>query len=350
MSTVRDIAASVGVSPATVSRSLNNPNVVSAHVREKVLREAERLGYRYPSPKRSAMRNIGLLYLDEAPAGQYVGYDALIWGGVIRAAQSLKMNVVALNPMSRRDGETFGQFAERMGVDGLVVRVDQQSRHLCAEIAEEGVPHVVVADRFDDPTINYIHCDSYGASTAAIDHLIEMGHTDIGICHNIVTDTDHQDRIEGYYTALKKAGIEPDPRLRVPATPDLDGGSAALTQFLSMSNPPTAVFATDPMLAIGITRRAHELQLVIPDELSVVGVDDGDMRRISLPCYTAIRQDATEIGFRAGQWICRSIRNDLGNDEGLQMRLEAFLEINQSTAPPPVKPVRMTPRGQRIEA
>lgn len=349
MSTVRDIAASVGVSPATVSRSLNNPNVVSRTVREKVLREAERLGYRHQTEKRSTMRHIGLLYLDEAPAGQYVGYDALIWGGVIRAAQALKMNVVALNPLSRRDGESFGQFAERMGVDGLVVRVDQQSRHLCAEIANDGVPHVVVADRFDDPSINYIHCDSNVASSAAVEHLIELGHTTIGICHNVVIDTDHQDRIEGYYSALRKAGIEPDPRLRVPATPDLDGGSAALTQFLSMSKPPTAIFATDPMLAIGITRRAHELKLVIPDELSVVGVDDGDMRRISLPCYTAIRQDASEIGFRAGQWLCRNIRSS-GDGNSLQLRLEAFLEINQSTAPPPDSPVRMTPNGQRIKS
>jgi len=349
VSTVRDIAASVGVSPATVSRSLNNPNVVSQSIREKVLREAERLGYRQQTEKRTSMRQIGLLYLDEAPAGQYVGYDALIWGGVIRAAQALKINVIALNPLSRRDSETFGEFARRMGVDGLVVRVDQQSRHLCADIAAEGVPHVVVADRFDNDDINYIHCDSNGASTAAIDHLIEMGHTHIGICHNVVIDTDHQDRIDGYYSTLRKAGIDPDPRLRVPATPDLDGGSAALTQFLSMSNPPTAIFATDPMLAIGITRRAHELNLVVPDELSVVGVDDGDMRRISLPCYTAIRQDASEIGFRAGQWLCRSIRDTHDGDEGLHMRLEAFLEINQSTAPPPAKPIRMTPGGQRLD-
>jgi DNA-binding LacI/PurR family transcriptional regulator len=268
---------------------------------------------------------------------------------VIRAAQVLKVNVVALNPLIRREGESFGQFAERMGVDGLVVRVDQQSRHLCAEIANDGIPHVVVADRFDAPNINYIHCDSNVASCAAVEHLIELGHTTIGICHNVVIDTDHQDRIEGYYSALRKAGIEPDPRLRVPATPDLDGGSAALTQFLSMSKPPTAIFATDPMLAIGITRRAHELKLVVPDELSVVGVDDGDMRRISLPCYTAIRQDASEIGFRAGQWLCRNIRNS-GDGNNLQLRLEAFLEINQSTAPPPASPVRMTPNGQRIKS
>ncbi len=348
MSTVRDIAASVGVSPATVSRSLNNPNVVSRTIRERVLREAERLGYRHYSEKRTTMRSIGMLYLDETPGGQYVGYDALIWGGVIRAAQALKVNVVALNPLTRREGESFEKFAERMGVDGLVVRVDQQSRHLCKEIAEDGVLHVVVADRFDEDSINYIHCDSNTASQAAINHLIELGHTTIGICHNVVIDTDHQDRIDGYYSAIKHAGIEVDPRLRVPATPDLDGGSAALTQFLSMSKPPTAIFATDPMLAVGITRRAHELGLKVPDEMSVVGVDDGDMRRISLPCYTAIRQDATEIGFRAGQWICRSIRHDSAAGENMQLRLEAFLEINQSTAPPPATPVRMTPNGTRI--
>jgi DNA-binding LacI/PurR family transcriptional regulator len=348
VSTVRDIAASAGVSPATVSRSLNNPEVVSRSVRERVLREAERLGYRQSPQQKPGMRSIGLLYFDETPGGQYVGYDAVIWAGVIRAAQTMKMNVVALDPLSRHDDESFSQFAERMGVDGLVIRVDEQSRHLCTQVARDGVPHIVVADRFENATINYIQCDSRDASTAAIRHLIELGHTTIGICHNVVTDTDHQDRIDGYETALKEAGIKADPRLRVPASPSLDGGTAALTQFLAMANPPTAIFAADPMLAIGITRRAHELKLLVPEEMSVVGVDDGEMRRISLPCYTAIRQDASEIGFRAGQWLCREIRDDVAAGGKLQLRLEAFLEINQSTAPPPKNPVRITPNGQRV--
>jgi DNA-binding LacI/PurR family transcriptional regulator len=349
MSTVRDIATSAGVSPATVSRSLNNPEVVSRPVRERVLREAERLGYRQLPQKKAEMRSIGLLYFDETPGGQYVGYDAVIWAGVIRAAQTLKTNVVTLDPLSRNDGEPFDHFVERMGVDGLVIRVDEQCRHLCAEVARAGVPHIVVADRFEDATINYIQCDSREASTAAVRHLIELGHTAIGMCHNVVTDTDHQDRIDGYEAALKEAGIEIDPRLRVPASPSLDGGAAVLTQFLAMAKPPTAIFAADPMLAVGITRRAHELGLLVPDEMSVVGVDDGEMRRISLPCYTAIRQDASEIGFRAGQWLCREIRDDVAAGGKLQLRLEAFLEINQSTASPPKNPVRMTPNGQRVE-
>ncbi|MEM7680497.1 MAG: LacI family DNA-binding transcriptional regulator [Planctomycetota bacterium] len=352
MSTVRDIAASAGVSPATVSRALNNSGVVRPEVRQRIMREADQLGYRRsrrrPVERENRVRSIGMLCLDESTMGPFHGYDSVIWGAVARAAHALKFQVVAVDPQMRRQDETYSAFAQRTGVDGFVVRVDALSRRACSEIAADGVPHVVVSDRFDDPSVNFIQCDSRDASARAIQHLLDLGHRRIGLCHNPVSDTDHNDRIAAYEGVLRNAGIEPADDLRIAAPPSLEGGAAALSRFLAMADPPTAIFAADPMLAVGVIRRASEIGLDVPSELSVVGADDGDLRRFTVPAFSAVCQDANELGHQAGNWLCRALTDPAMRGESVRRSVEAIFEVSQSTAPPPASPVRITPTGQRL--
>lgn len=352
MSTVREIAASAGVSPATVSRALNNSGVVRPEVRQRIMREADQLGYRRnrrrTADREVGVRSIGMLHLDETTTDFADNFDAVIWSGVARAAHALKFQVITLNPRTRRQGESYTAFAARTGVEGLVVRVDADSRRACLEMASEGLPHVVVADRFEEPEVNYVQCDSRDASTRAIQHLLDLGHTRIGLCHNAVNDTDHHDRIDAYDSALRDAGIGPVSDLRIAAPISLQGGAAALSRFLSMADPPTAVFATDPVLAVGLIRRASEVGIDVPGELSVVGADDGDMRQFTVPAFSAVCQDARDLGHQAGSWLCRALTEPAMQDERVRRRVEAIFEVNGSTAPPPATPVRVTPTGQRL--
>ena len=101
---VRGIAESLGVSPATGSRSLNNSPDVSNAVREKVIAEARRIGYALP---RRALRTgrIGIIFFNETSGPKFSGYDAVIWGGVTRAAVALKYDVCVIDPLDRRPVE-----------------------------------------------------------------------------------------------------------------------------------------------------------------------------------------------------------------------------------------------------
>lgn len=348
-STVRGIASALGVSPATVSRSLNNSPDVSAAVREKVIAEARRRGYELPRRGPRTGR-IGIIFFNETSGPKFSGYDAVIWGGVTRAAMALKFDVCVIDPLDRGPDESFAAFANRKGVDGLIVRVDAETRHCCAAIAADGIPHVVVADRFDDERVNYVCCNSTVPSRAAVEHLLHLGHRRIAVGHNTVLDTDHRDRIEAYQAVLRDAGVAFDPDLVVAISAEVGGGAAAFNRLMSLPEPPTAIFFTDPALTIGALRRALEVGIRVPDELSIVGVDDERLRKMTHPIYTAVCQNAGELGHQAGRWLCRSLsqRSSRERRPALRLEIEAFLEINQTTAPPPPQPVRVTPMGQRI--
>ncbi len=364
MATVRDIARSVGVSPATVSRSLNQTGVVSKDLRDQVLAEAKRLGYRAPRKRsrRLAPRTrhglVGMLFFNASSGAPFSGYDAIVWGGVTRAAISLKYGVTVVDPQSRRSGESFTAFAERIGVDGFIVRVDEGSRNRCVQIAEEGVPHVVIADRFeDDHGVNFVYCNSYDASYAAVEHLIHLGHRRIGVGHNPVLDTDHHDRLRAYRQVLEDNGVDYDPHLVIPAAVDLRGGASAFNRLMSLPEPPTAMFFTDPQMTVTALRRSLEVGIRVPEELSIVGVDDEQLREMTFPVYTAVCQQAEQLGFEAGRWLCRQLGSTSSDATGigtdgpmLRREVDAVLEVNQTTAPPPSKPGRLSPAGQRLNS
>ena len=297
------------------------------------------------------MDAIGLIFFNETSGPRFSGYDAIIWGGVTRGAMALKHDVCVIDPLARRRDESFSAFAARKGVGGLAVRVDEESRDVCSAIADDGVPHVVIADRFDDERINYVCCNTAAPSRAAVEHLLHLGHRRIGLCHNTVLDTDHCDRVSAYRAALTDAGIEIDPDLTIAIGAGLGSGEAAFNRLLSLPEPPTAVFFTDPALTVGALRRALQVGISVPDELSIVGVDDERLRKMTHPVYTAVCQNSGELGQQAGRWLCSQLSQQRGRKEqssSLRVEIEGFLEINETTAPPPASPVRVTPTGQRI--
>ena len=120
---------------------------------------------------------------------------------------------------SMEPGETYTQMLMRKGVRGLVLRTTQDTRKVCLAIADEGFPAVVVGDRFDHNDVRFVYSDSREPSREAVEHLIALGHTRIGICLNNVEDSDHGDRLEGYRQALDAHGLAWDRKLvfRVPA-------------------------------------------------------------------------------------------------------------------------------------
>jgi DNA-binding LacI/PurR family transcriptional regulator len=334
MASVRDIASAAGVSAATVSRVINNHPTVSDDVREKVLAAANGLRYVAKVGRRSTT-NIAFVYTGESSLGS--PFDASLMYGMGTRMDEFGFDLMILNTArARQPDETFTQMFMRKGIRGAVLRTTTRTRVLCEQIAAEGFPAVVVGDRFDDnKRVSYIHGDSRSSSRDAVAHLIGLGHRRVGVCVNLVDDTDHRDRVSGYREAHEAAGLAVDERLVVRTPANRPGGVQVMRRLLAMSaaDRPTAVYFADPMAAVGAMNEAAAAGLRVPEDLSVVGFDDAEVRFLVHPHMTSVVQDAARIGQAAFEAL-----NDLieqpGRPQPVRRALPAQFEVHRSTAPP----------------
>jgi DNA-binding LacI/PurR family transcriptional regulator len=127
-----------------------------------------------------------------------------------------------------------------------------------------------------------------------------------------------------------------------------ENGANGITHLMGLREPPTAVFLTDPLATVGALRRCLELGIKVPKELSIVGFDDSDVRVHTFPVCTAVVQDARTLGLEAARWLSRLTGGAQDTPERLQMVRHTRFEINQTTAPPPERAVRVLPDGTRV--
>ncbi len=329
MSTVRQIAKEVGVSIATVSRVLNNHPSVSDEVREKVLAAVN--GHRYVSNigKRETL-NIAYVYTGESSLGS--PFDTAVLEGVYNALADSNLNLMVLDlRRTRRSGEAYSQMFQRLGVRGALLRTTAGSRHVCDAIADQQYPAVVVGSRWEGSRLPCISSESRASSREAVNHLTGLGHRQIGICTNVVEDSDHTERLLGYSEALQDHGLDFDERLvlRVPATGS--GGGQVIRRLMTALDRPTAIYITDPITAVGAMHEARKMSLRIPEDLSIVGFDDTEMRHMVLPTMTAVCQNAIELGNIAFQCLAQLVE---GQSSPTVTPSASWLEVHGSTGPP----------------
>lgn len=344
MASVRAIAQKAGVSITTVSRVLNNHPQVSNILRQRVLAATNESGY-IPAVGRKSTSNIAFVYTGESSLGS--PFDAALMFGMSRGMEEAGFDLMILDARrSRLANETYTQMFLRKGVRGAILRTTAQTRDICAAIADEGFPSVVVADRFDNPHVSYIFADSRESSQEAVEHLVGLGHKRIALSINVVDDTDHVDRLAGYRQALADNGIAFDNKLvlRVPAT--REGGMNLLRRLATMQDRPTAVFITDPMTVVGTLGEARKSGVRVPEDLSIVGFDDTELRYGLYPELTAVCQDAEALGRDAFAALYRMLEPIEGREAHMtpvRRSLRTWLEVHNSTAAPPALQAVATP-------
>jgi len=339
---VRRIAEKANVSIATVSRVMKDGVGVAPETRQRVLQVASQLGY--GEPTRPAEPCIGLAF---ASVKFFSEYERLVLEGLKATLdeQRLDLRLVDID-RDKQAHESYTQFFMRKGLRGVVLRTVGRARQVCVDIAHEGFPHVVVAEEFDDPAVNYVVCDSQQESQRAVEHLIELGHTRIAFGMHMEPDRDHLARLAAYRAAHERASLEVDPRLVVQIETNIRSGAALFNRVMSLQEPPTAIVLADPALTAGVIRRAAEVGLSIPGELSVVGFDDADMRQMFHPRLSAVCQDSGRLGALAAS-ILLDIISGQASQSGRRV-LRATFEVNGSTGLAPAIPVRVLPTGDRV--
>jgi LacI family transcriptional regulator len=178
---------------------------------------------------------------------------------------------------------------------------------------------------------NYISVDNRLGAYRATEHLIELGHRRIGLISGPLVQPVAHHRIAGYHDALRKYGLPYDPALVVHGNFAHSGGEAGATHFLSLADPPTAIFASNDQMAFGTVRTLRRHGLRVPEDISVIGFDDIPEASISYPLLTTMRQPLAEMGRLAADYVCGVI--DGVETERLQLTLTPELIVRSSTAP-----------------
>lgn len=341
--TIDDVARHADVSVATVSRALRGLPNVAPSTRERVLRAADELQYvADPTASRLAGGRSQTVGLVVPMLGQW--YYARVFTGVEGVVGAAGYDVLPFT-MSGPGGVTrfIDALPFRKRVDGLIVVDAPLDTDQIEVVVTAGVTMVTMGLLIDG--VDGLFVDNTAAARLAVGHLTGLGHQRIALIGGIDDDPFRfsvpVDRFRGYQEALAAAGIAFDPALAVPGNFSLEGGAEAMHRLLSLEEPPTAVFASSDEMAIGAMQVARDAGLRVPEQLSIVGIDDHDVSEyVGL---TTIRQDVIAQGERAAQLLLERLRSGAaqgheGHDQVGEAPVHELhptrLVVRRTTAPP----------------
>jgi LacI family repressor for deo operon, udp, cdd, tsx, nupC, and nupG len=232
---------------------------------------------------------------------------------------------------SAPDEATFGdlleQFVTSHHCEGLmVINPYADGRH---ELLPADFPLVLAGARPRENALNSVALDDVAVGRQATQHLLDLGHRRIGMVTGPLAEDCSQDRRQGFEMCLQEAGLIPEPELIIEGNWLAPSGYDAFMQFAAAGNLPTAIFAQNDQMALGLLRAAREHGLHLPGDLSVIGVDDIPLVSYFDPPLTTIRQDFEQIGREATRLLIRTIRQPEASAQ--QHQLPAQLVKRRST-------------------
>ncbi len=327
-----DISKATGFSIATVSRVLSNSDYpVRDSTRAYILKVSEELGYR---PNLSARS----LRTDRSETVGIVVDDIMspFVPPIVRGIQDslaehgLSSIVVNSDWDPAREHAAISSLLSRP-VDGIIfAEYSHRSQH--TGLIESGKPHVFVHRLFGTPIKNsVVPDDEYGAALA-VRHLVHLGHDRIGFVTGPSTWHNARSRLEGYSAELAAQGIRYDESLVQPGDWEFESGYQAGTALLQKDCPPTAIFAANDLMALGVIYAVQDTGRSIPNDMAVVGYDNRDFTRIFRPQMTTINMPVYEMGHTAAELLVAQIAGGETQDE---VRIRGNLVVRETCGAEP---------------
>lgn len=331
--TLADIARAAGTSPSTASRALSGRGYVAADVRKRLLAAADRLGY-VPNEsartlKQQTSRVVGVVVSD---LGNHF-YGGLAAGieQVLREAD-YQMLLVGDNSESVEELAAVRTFLA-MRAPGVILT--PVAHDATAFLIRRGVAVVEVDRRSARVSTDAVVIDNVRGARDAIEHLVELGHTRIAML-GVDTDwTSDAGRLEGYRLAHAAAGLAVDEEL-ILRLPFHDAAAEERIGVMLDRCRPTAVFATNNLLAEQAWRVIRERGMSLPEDISLVGFDDVLWTEMVSPAITVVAQPTIELGRRAAALLLRRIAEP-GTAPTIEL-LQPRLVPRGSSGPPPTRP------------
>jgi LacI family repressor for deo operon, udp, cdd, tsx, nupC, and nupG len=334
MPTIFDVAKRAGVSIATVSRVLTQPEVVAPTTRRKVMAAVERLGYAPNASAQNLRARSTRRLIVTVPH-----ITRLVWSTILLGIQDLANQqgyavLLGDTRFDRSREERYAQMFKERQADGLIFLGHQVGDDIAGIVRRHrdiAAPIVNVMGFQPQLGIPSIQIDNMAAAAAAMDHLYGLGHTRIGLVTGGSSSFVTGERLRGALARAKKARADHDVLVEH-GDFSVESGVACADRLLAGPNPPTAIFCFNDEMALGVLHAARNRTLRVPDDLSVVGLDDIHHAQYWDPPLTTVAMPMRDMGEQAVR-VLLGILNDGGRPPE-RIVLPHTLVVRSSTAAP----------------
>lgn len=292
-SSLTSVAEKIGVSPATVSRAINNKPGVSAKTRQAVLETIRQLGVQV-TPSTTVCRLVALI----TPDMSNPIFPDFVTKINTLLAQEQELPVLCTYTLGGQTEEMYLRMIRQLPLEGAIFlagRYDnaRMDHTIYRPLVERNIPLAFLnASSHDQPGF-YAETDDAQATQMALRHLVDLGHRKIGL---LLGDRAHYPTMTKYQSALaffKKEGIDHAPALTRWTTYGIESGQLAAQQLID--NGATAILCANDQLAIGALHAARGMGKSVPDDLSVIGYDDSPLLTDVTPALTTVRQPVSAL-------------------------------------------------------
>jgi LacI family transcriptional regulator len=312
--TIKDVARQAGISLSTVSLVINDRGYVSEKTRQRVLRVVEKLAYH---PTRSARGlasktsgNIGFVLTEDHFSQSEPFYTRVFLGTEFEARKhNYYILLTTVGLQFKHNGSTPRFLLER-NVDGVII-AGKINEKLVEYIESLGLPIVLVDYELKRKRLSAVLIDNRRGAALAVNHLIEVGHKDIGFIGGDIKHPSIAERFQSYKETLVEHGVTPNDEFIVIDEADtrVRNGYAAATRLFSRAQKPSAIFAANDAMAIGCMKYIKSIGMKIPDDIAIVGFDDIDLSSHIEPRLTTVRVFKEEMGKLAVQRIAEIVKS-----------------------------------------
>ena len=298
-----------GVSSATVSRVINQPDSVKPDTREKVTQAMLALNYRYN----------GIAASLSSKKSNTIGYvvpelHGFFFGGMISGTEQVlrkanKHMLVAAGHSNERDEVDAIEYLRSRRCDALILHVEAVSDGYLRELAEQDVPFVVVNRYIDSIGEQCIALDNEKGGYLSTRCLIDAGHKQIAYIAGSLWKADGSARLSGHKRALKEAGLHFDPRLMYEGTFRPQSGLDGIRKLLETGVAFTALACGNDEMASGAIDGMRQQGINVPAEVSVIGFDNVEFCNYMSPRLTTVNYPTQTIGESAARWVLSQVYN-----------------------------------------
>lgn len=331
--TILDVGRKAGFSKSTVSLVLRDSHLVKDTTKKHILGAIREMGY-HPnrvaqSLKTGSSHLVGLIIPDAL--NPFFGDCAQqMEASLLRHGFDMMMSITEHE--REREKLCISRMVERR-VDGLIMHVSatEEVETYLLSLSAGALPLILIAPAKRDIEIDSIFIDQESGTHEAVRYLIELGHRSIAFILGVRPHVDISERTNGLERALAEGNIVLDRRLMVHCGAKIEDAYNAASGVLKLKPRPTAIFALNDLLALGVMRAVKDAGLKVPEDISVVGVDDTTLGRFAETSLTTVATPLKELVENAVNMLMRRMR---GNEGGAVQRvfLESKLIVRESTA------------------